>query len=454
LNKEKAFENIDWNYKGFGKLWNYNLNYFGYLNQEDVKKEEGLRLMKDFIIKQENIEDGFEPYPLSLRIVNWIKFLTKHRIADNEINDSLYAQCYILMDNLEYHLLGNHLLENGFALLWGAYYFKDDVLYQKAKEILMQELEEQILSDGAHFELSPMYHQIMTERLLDAVNLVKNNSWKNHELLGFLKEKAESMLSWLRNITFSNGNIPLFNDSCFGVAPKTNMLLNYAKRLGLKQKTIPLGESGYRLIRKKKYEIAIDVGNVKADYIPGHTHADTFTFELYVDTKPFIVDVGVSTYENNKRRAYERSTKAHNTVEMNEESSSEVWGSFRLGERAKVRELVESEDYVKALHDGYFKKFGLFHQREFIFKEECIVIKDKILGNGNVSAIARIHFHPNVQIKMEDGLIVAKNMGKLRVNGGKIRIKNYSYAPEFNKLVSGKCVEIGFEKELECKIEV
>ena len=84
---------------------------------------------------------------------------------------------YILLDNLEYHLLGNHLLENGFSLLFGAYYFQDENLYKKAKEILEKELNEQILDDGAHFELSPMYHQLMLFRVLDCINLVKHNQW-------------------------------------------------------------------------------------------------------------------------------------------------------------------------------------------------------------------------------------------------------------------------------------
>ena len=65
------------------------------------------------------------------------------------------------MDNIEYHILGNHLLENGFSLFFGAYYFQDEKFYVKAKKILTDELDEQILEDGAHFELSSMYHQIM-----------------------------------------------------------------------------------------------------------------------------------------------------------------------------------------------------------------------------------------------------------------------------------------------------
>ncbi len=92
-----------------------------------------------------------------------------------EISSALYAQYQILLDNLEYHLLANHLLEDGFSLLFGAFYFRDKNLYHTAVRIIEKELNEQILDDGAHFELSPMYHQIILDRLLDCINLVQNN---------------------------------------------------------------------------------------------------------------------------------------------------------------------------------------------------------------------------------------------------------------------------------------
>ncbi len=122
LNVSKMFnDSIDWNCSEFGKLWTYNLTYFEFLNQENLKQDIGLNLMYDFIDGANDIKDGFEPFPMSLRAMNWIRFVTYNHINNKKINDSLYAQYYILMDNLEYHLLGNHLLENGFSLLFGAY---------------------------------------------------------------------------------------------------------------------------------------------------------------------------------------------------------------------------------------------------------------------------------------------------------------------------------------------
>ncbi|HIQ28578.1 MAG TPA: hypothetical protein EYH42_08780, partial [Sulfurovum sp.] len=288
--KYKVDKNIDWNYAKHGKLWTYNLTYFDYLQQEDMTKDEGLLFIYDFMGQIENVRDGMMPFPISLRGMNWIKFLTYHRIQDKKIDDSLYAQYHKLMDNIEYHILGNHLLENGFSLLFGAYYFKDEKFYYKAKKILIEELEEQILKDGAHFELSPMYHQIMLFRVLDCINLLQNNDWKEQELLKLLTTKAEIMLGWLNSMTYENGDIPLLNDSTNNIAPTTDDLNKYALRLDLQKKLLPFKDSGYRKVKNERYEMVMDVGNIGPDYIPGHAHSDTFNFELCVDGQPFIVD--------------------------------------------------------------------------------------------------------------------------------------------------------------------
>ena len=87
LNLSKKFEDkIDWNYSEYGKLWTYNLTYFEYL-----KNKEHLEVIYDFIDNISTIKDGLEPFPTSLRGINWIKFLTKYQIKDKKIDDSLYA---------------------------------------------------------------------------------------------------------------------------------------------------------------------------------------------------------------------------------------------------------------------------------------------------------------------------------------------------------------------------
>ncbi len=452
LNLSYEFENeIDWNYLGYGKLWAYNLNYFEFLNQKDFDCEMGLKLIDDFISSLKINTEGLEPFPISLRGINWIKFLSQNKIKNQEIDDSLYAQYMILIDNLEYHLLGNHLLENGFSLLFGAYYFKDKELYVKAKEILTDELDEQILEDGAHFELTPMYHQIMLFRVLDSLNLVANNEMFDKELEELFIKKSKMMLSWLKKISYKDGTIPHFNDSTDRIAPTSINLFEYAKRLGLENlDDLELSESGYRAKNFDKYELRVDVGEIGPSYIPGHAHSDTFSFELRVDGKPFIVDSGISTYESNELRLKQRETSAHNTVQIGDIEQSKVWSSFRVANRANISFLKEYDDTIIASHDGY-KDLGVTHQRTFTASGEVIEIKDLLIGKYNAGFInsAYIHFHPDIdKIEIKDDKVIIKDIILLIKGSKNLQLDDFTYAYGFNRLKGAKLLKITFDNEL------
>lgn len=454
LNLEHDFgTEIDWNNKDHGKLWTYNLNYFEFLTQAGMDQATGLRLIRDFIRQEDRIRDGMEPFPISLRTIFWIRFLAKHQVRDEAIDRSLYRQLLWLNDRLEYHLLGNHLLENAFALLFGACYFSDRALFQKAKVLLQQQLEEQILPDGAHFELSPMYHQLMLYRLLDVINLLVHNPVpEKTDLLAMLNQKAGLMLGWLRQMLFSNGDLPRVNDSTQGVAPEPSALFDYAARLGLEMTPLTLGPSGYRKFNTARFELLIDAGPVGSDYIPGHAHSDTFNFVLHHRYQPLIVDTGISTYEKNSRRTLERSTASHNTVMVAGREQSEVWGGFRVARRARIAALSVSKGKLVATHLGY-QHLGVQHRRSFIWNDEQIEIHDQLSGDHTASA--SLHFHPNVHLQLSDQAVVG-NFGTIHFTTFpiKLSIQKYDYALGFNRLVEAQKVVIHFKHKLITKIQL
>lgn len=449
---EKEFKSeIDWNEAIYGKLWTYNLNYFEFLHTPNISKKEGILLIKDFIKQIQTSKDGLEPYPISLRAVHWIKFLTYNNIRDSEIDQSLYNQLWTLVDKREYHILGNHLLENGFGLLFGAYYFNDNNLYQIAKNILIKELHEQVLADGAHFELSPMYHQLMLYRVFDCYNLVKNNTHFNQELLPLFKTKAEIMLSWLEQMTFKNGDIPLLNDSAFNINPTTEQLSEYAQKLSIQSSIKPLKESGYRKISHPNYECIIDIGHIGPNYIPGHAHSDTFSFVLYSKGEPFIIDRGISTYNPNERRKIERSTSAHNTVKISKYEQSEMWASFRVARRTYPKIIQDTPNLIEASLDFATNK-NLMHHRKFLFKKGKMVIIDNI--KGAEIGKAYLHFHPKTSIKLESNKIIS-NQGVIHILGATdIFIEKYEYAHSFNQLIKAQRTVIYFSKSITTTIHI
>lgn len=458
LNKSRTFlEKIDWDFAEHGKLWTYNLNYFDFLIQEGMTKEGGLSLINQYVNSSKKLKEGLEPYPISLRGINWIKFLSCHSIQDHTVNQCLYNHYNTLLSKREFHLLGNHLIENGFSLFFGAYYFKDTNLLNAATSILKRELKEQILQDGAHFELSPMYHQIILNRLLDCINIAKNNNWSAFHEIEMLSNYAKSMLGWLDTITYRNGSIPLLNDSTNGIAPSSKLLFEYAQRLKLNLGKAVLSDSGYRKWDGDQYELLMDIGEIGPHYIPGHAHADTFNFELYINEKPFIVDTGISTYEKNETRQSERSTHAHNTVVFANENSSHVWGGFRVSERARITKLVETENTITARHNGY-KKLGVIHQRSFQREEKNILIEDNLIGKNAEISYAYLHFHPSISKLSIIGnkLIFSGLNTTIEFTEGIKALQeiNYNYCYGFNQTKKGIVIKVAFQQKLKTTISI
>jgi hypothetical protein len=499
LNREKDFSSkIDWNFLEYGRLWAYNLNYFDYLLQPAFDVEQGLRLIIDFVENKHNIQTGYEPYPTSLRTVNWIKFCTFNNIHKREIDCSLYAQFVILNRNLEYHLLANHLLENAFALMFGAYYFRDSTFYTKARKLLIEQLNEQILDDGAHFELSPMYHKIILFRLLDCYNLVENNDWKNDaELLSLIKSKAAQMLGWIASMRFGNGEIPHLNDSTDGIAPEIFDLEKYADRLNINRSTQKLSASGYRKFESSVYECICDVGKIGPDYQPGHAHADTFSFVMNIHNRAVIVDTGCSTYEWGKLRDEERGTASHNTVVIGSATSlrcsknspglwenspgpwenspgpwenfpglsecfpsrsenansSQIWGSHRVAHRAKVTILDETAHSLKASHNGY-KRFGCTHTRQFVQETADVftIIDTVVGGSAGIESYAYLHFASGEDFDVNRNIVIGKDYSIEYEGAVSIAVCSHDIASGFNRRTPSRSVKILFHNTLITKI--
>lgn len=454
------FLNITDDFKGWtdtskGMLWAYNINYMDWLNQPNMPYEIGVRWIDDFIHNLPSNSVGQDPYPIALRAINWIKFITKYwddipTVKRTEWCDSLYSQYRLLIKKLEYHLLANHLLEDVFSLFIGAIFFADAKMYRRAERLLRQELDEQILQDGAHYEQSVMYHSILLDRLLDCYNFASNNLRFDvqHKVVDFLRKKAELMLGHLEAIRYADSSFPMCNDAALGIAPTITDLFEYATRLNIGWGKVDLSDSGYRRLSNNLMEATVDVGNIAATYQPGHTHADSLNYELRINGENFIVDTGISTYNKTARRQYERSSMAHNVVVIDGRDSSEVWGGFRVGRRARVQLIDDITNRVEAWHDGY----GVKVQRMFELRDKEFVVFDKV--DSAKEAISYIHFAPGVA-PVVDGNRLITTQAEVVVEGAKeIEIADDWVSVEYNRLESIKVAKIKFNSKLEYKIVV
>lgn len=452
LNLSQKFnKEINWNFSEYGKLWNYNLEYFDYLHQKDLSVQERTSLINDFYHYALFHNRALEPYPVSLRAINIIRFSIEEENTNNSYLAYVYQELSFLDRNYEFHILGNHLLENAFALCLGGAFFRKDDWLKKAIRILYSELDKQILKDGAHFELSPMYHKIIFFRILELIDWYSRYDDKNEKFLLFCKEVASKMRSWLERIKFKNGDIPLFNDAANGIAYPSSVLLHYADQLNINSAKLPLGDSGYREFKGNKFEIKIDLAQIGASYQPGHAHADALSFIVYYEGNPLFVEQGTSTYQIGERRRIERSTAAHNTVNINDEDQSQVWGGFRVAQRAITTIHEESASTFVASHDGY-KKLGILHTRDFVLNDSEIQLIDTL--SRNAAAKFHLHLHPGHILSRKDEYSFAINNSiKISfIGASEVSIVEYEYADRFNQYTKGQKLIVSFNEKLISKI--
>ncbi|MBN1931060.1 MAG: alginate lyase family protein [Desulfobacterales bacterium] len=464
LNIEKIYSRkIHWNDPNVSQLWRYNLHYFNYVleliiwgkctGNDDNAWKAFVSIANSWIDENMVITgDGWHPYTISLRIVNWIHALTHWKTylsTDPNFSDriyrSLYGQVKILASYLEKDVRGNHLLKNVKALIWAGKVFngkEPERWFLTGLNILHRELAEQIFQDGGHFERSPGYHLDVLRDILEISIWLKRNN--NRNVPPWLEKKLKSMLDFLCGILPPSNVLPMLKDTSLdGFADPEDILTAGAlyfnsndyltsKRLGLypsmlfgesrlnrydysenhpsKKKSRYFGDSGFCVFRddSQKDFLILDAGSPCPDYLPAHAHADMLSYELTANGHQIIVDSGVYEYTAGKWRDYFRSTRAHNTVEIDGQNQSDVWSSFRVGNRAEIGPVSwnESDKYIffRAEHDGYTRRPSRsIHCRTVVWvKGKFWIILDEIFGKRPVSAINYIHFAPEVSLCFDE----------------------------------------------------
>lgn len=482
LGVEGALADVGWDGDEREKLWRYNQHYFDDLNalEADLRAEWHRSLMDQWVkANPPGQGTGWEPYPVSLRIVNWIKWAQSGHSLPEAARHSLAVQARWLMRRLEVHLLGNHLFANAKALVFAGSFFdgpEADRWRRRGLTILDREVPEQILTDGGHFERSTLYHALALEDMLDLCNLA--GAYPDVEdlrsRLAAWQSQVPDMRTWLLAMSHPDGRISFFNDAAFGIAPDNGELLEYSGRLGFAGRREPgtesleiqgerLGASGYVAVAMPgNHKAMLDVAPVGPDYLPGHAHADTLSFELSLFGQRLLVNSGTSEYGTGTERQRQRGTAAHNTLVVDNADSSEVWSGFRVARRARAKLLKYDTGpggvTVAASHDGYRRLPGRnVHRREWAFAPGELRILDSVTGAFD-DALVRFHFHPAVRVQADGpdfvALLPAGERARLRFEGaGPVRLEESTWHPAFGVCDSNQCLVAGLSgTELETVI--
>lgn len=442
---------IDWRpeeLKTGTRLWLLNLHYTEFL--EALPDEKAGRVMLDWVAQVKPFDPGYwldnwNSYSMSIRVVVWMQQLAARDLGLNEaekatIQGSLIAQTRFLRKNLELDIGGNHLIKNIKALLWAAAYFdgaEAQAWGDHGKKLLAREVDEQILADGMHYELSPTYHNQVFADLLDCYAALPDGDASNK--LGLTLDKMAQLAADFRH---PDGGVSLFNDCGLYFAYKADDCLSAYKNLRGKEveakQHIALKTSGYYGLRSGDDYFLLDCAELAPTYLPAHGHGDALAFEWSVNGQRVFVDAGVFEYNPGPKRAYSRATSAHNTVNLDGEDQSEFWKAFRVGRRAHITECSyktrENGFSLTGAHDGYTRLPGQpIHQRSFDVSETEITISDSIKGGEGQLAQAVLLLHPDASTEVVDEKTMKITVGPATVQvsaSAAIRLESASWHPD------------------------
>ncbi len=455
-----------WNDKDLQHLWRYNLHYFEYLYKLAHEFSYGdnqtkyYEKMKDMITNWIDnnpyaFGDGWHPYTISLRFTNWIaayQIFEEPITLDSEfhikLKNSLFLQYQYLQKNLEKDVLGNHYFENIKALIIGSIFFVDKKVKVKFKKELVKQLKEQILEDGMHFELSPMYHKIILEDLIKITYWLKDEEIYYH-LIFYLQKMIDATYSFEKNF----GKTPAFNDSADGISKQYKSLLQSCnKYFGLTPETkTSFEESGFYIINDLNKKLIFDTGEICPTYLPAHGHCDALSFELSIAKEPFIVNSGTYMYESGGWRNYFRSTRAHNTISISNQEQSQFWGSFRVAKRIKkVRRKKFVYKNIQFYAGSYVSYRGNEHKRYIGYLDmNTMIVLDSVSTPSKENIESYLHFVPEVNVEIIDNIVHA-NKGVEAIKLASIGTYNIAvgqgwYSEEFNVKEQNK--HLIFQKE-------
>lgn len=395
------------------RLWTVTLHYHRWLYElgvaiksgdHDLRQRAGecaRHYLGDWLSRCDLAAEGAEhlawnSYAVATRLMWWIR---SHRLLENYLQDvdphllgtwrrSIWIHANYLARNLEWDLRANHLLRDLVGLASAGRFFEGAEprhWLKTATRLATSQANEQVLTDGGHFERSPLYHAEVMGDLLQLSALLECP--QSVERLRETWSKMSEFCLWMRH---PDGTVPQFNDAA-SISPTeevtecarwATVALDPSSRHGGRH----FQETGVIVWHGQPWSLFFDVGQVGPDFQPGHAHADTLTLDCSFAGRRLFVDPGCLHYDNTPERAYDRSTAAHNTVCIDGSDSSEVWHIFRVGRRARPvevqLEIRENSLAATASHDGYDHLAGRPRHSRSIFLQEhgALKVQDRVTG--------------------------------------------------------------------------
>ena len=404
---------------------------------------------------------------IGLRAVSWIWAIPFFDAAPeidkvfwNKFYSALVAHGMHVSEHIEDWggIRNNHYMSNGTALaIMGMalpnYALSSEWLTQ-GWSMLEECMRDQILPDGANYEMSTAYHRLITELLLTPALHAKR---VNYDVPTWYWEKGERLLEFTQAMMRPDEGIALFGDAddgrCQTFSQHNRVNVNdhrYLLSLGaalygrsdfahsaermweeaiwlfgpeslkifddvyvaeqeISRGTIAFPDAGFYSMQNDTFWVFADCG---PRGIPGatgvHGHHDATSFELAYRGRTVIVDSGTYVYSADPDSHYRlKATKAHNVVVVDDEDMGGTpEGLWLLGDEAQAEMLDWSTKGSNArlvcAHHGYKRlESPVSVKRTFEMSDFELAIVDELSGLN--SHKIELRFHTPLQPREVEG---------------------------------------------------
>lgn len=348
--------------------------------------------------------------------VKWLRQLYLHACyLENNLSTYFSPNTHLLGEALALHALGTFFTGLPGAARWE----------QLGARVMREEMERQVLPDGAHFEQSTYYHLYATDMFLLHAILTKPDQ--------AYMDKLEKMAEYLHAVSGPSRKLPFLGDDDGG-----RLFHPYGERSGFARATIATagiafqredwqwaaedihpqaawwlgvdtlakkageGNWGSRLFSHTGVVAMTSGGNqVIFDAGPfgpwsaGHSHADALNVVVRAGDAEILIDPGTFTYVGEQKwRDWFRGTEAHNTVRIDTRDQATAAGPFRWADRPEVTILSWKTNTQRDALEGECRYRGFTHRRRVEFqKPDVVLITDDIEGPPGEHTIEQLwHF--------------------------------------------------------------
>ncbi len=305
-----------------------------------------------------------------------------------------------------------------------------------ALERLEKQLATQVMSDGVHWEQSPMYHNEVLRCCLEVLRLAEIYRMEVPAgILSMTKAMAYADRFWqkpdgtqlaggdsdstdIRDILTASAF--QFKDSILKSGAFARLdyesIWDYGQVAALTYEALDAKEPEEKLTWLKEsgnWYLRSDWGS-RADYLHvrcgglggGHGHFDKLHIDLVVNGEDFLIDPGRYTYVDGEERRRLKSAAAHNTVLVDDKEYThclDAWGVSGLHSAVNGScEMKDTYTYIQCGHTGYMDQGILVNRKILAVGTKVYIVCDEFCGLGPHSYSQHFHIAPECHVSMKE----------------------------------------------------